>query len=626
MGRPKTRHWLGIAPSRSWILAPVLLAAYAISASEVKLAAEFGADGLTGLSAAGHAWLGSGQLKLAHAVLEQAAPDEKGFLKYSFEKLAAEPVKRTFDAANKTARLEFAWGAVDVKYAPGPDRLDLAVTLHNTSDRTLANFSLELLQLKLPAVPANWNKGKINLSNSLDRLAFTWANFEQVKLGLTNATMDPPVRFGLRAAGDGKEPVYALALEGGVYVTEPGSYEIKPHGLPRVAAGQSLTLEFTLRWMAADADGYALFEDVNARFRTAYGPLHEWKDRRPIGMLMRSSNYQGHKSATNPRGWFTKKELDSSNAEAFKAAALQDAKRCVECLKAMDAQGMVFWDVEGSENPHPITYIGDPRLAEKLAPDFNAVADEYFKTFIDAGLRTGICIRPTQVYFNEEKKKWDHGTGSDGGPGRGDHYSNLRAKDLPWWRFFPIVERMCDKIEYAKKRWGCTLFYIDTNGVFRPVGEDGKFEWMLLNAAMWKAIKAKHPDVLLVPELLSENFTHHVANHFNTAPYMELDLKGYGTPEWVRKLIPGSFSVVNVSDGDFAANREKLAEAVKNGDILMGHGWWSPKRNAEVKALYDEVVRGIAPPPAEPAKKTEPAKKSAAAKTDKAEKSAAPAK
>ena len=59
----------------------------------------------------------------------------------------------------------------------------------------------------------------------------------------------------------------------------------------------------------------------------------------------------------------------------------------------------------------------------------------------------------------------------------------------------------------------------------------------------------------------------------------------------MRKLWPKAFSIINVTDGDFAKHRDKIKAGVKGGDIIMVHGWWSPKRNAEVKALYDEVAK-----------------------------------
>ncbi|MCZ7647324.1 MAG: hypothetical protein M5U26_19045 [Planctomycetota bacterium] len=590
---------------RGLVLAVLAAGGAGARAGEPGVACRFGAQGLEGLDVGGQAWLSVGQPKVVRAVFETTSHDENGYLKYEFETKAEEASASGFDAAKKAARAEYPWGSLEVVYAPAPGRLDLTVTLRNGSAKLLADFEVELLGLKLPAVPANWKKGKVRPASGLDNLAATWIEDEAFKAVFCALTMDPPSRFGLKPGADAEVPQYTLIWAGGVNKAEPGAYELKPRGVPRIAPGASFTFECTLRAMPAGADRHALMEDVYERFRKAYGPVAEWKDRRPIGMLMRSSSYKGHKSETNPRGWFSNPKLDIADKAAFKAAALADAERCVKTLQAMDAQGFVFWDVEGSENPHPITYIGDPRLAEKLAPEFDEVADAYFQAFRDAGLATGICIRPTQVYFNAEKKKWDHGTCSDGGPGRGDYFPQLRPKEVPWWRFYPIVERLCAKIEYAQQRWGCTIFYIDTNGSFRQFGEEQKFEWMLLDQSVWKAVKEKHPEVLLIPELVGENFAWHAANWSCTAAYMELDLNGFGTHEGVRRLLPGAFSIVNVCDGDFAKHREKLAAAVKAGDILLSHGWFGSQRNKEVKELYDEVVRGIKPVVVEPPKKSE---------------------
>ena len=101
-----------------------------------------------------------------------------------------------------------------------------------------------------------------------------------------------------------------------------------------------------------------------------------------------------------------------------------------------------------------------------------------------------------------------------------DDFSAVWPEGTPWWRFFPIVERMCKKIEYAKRRWKCSIFYADTNGTYRPVGEEGKFEWMLLEARVWREIRRRHPDVLIIPELAGRK----TAIWAQTAPYFELDL------------------------------------------------------------------------------------------------------
>ncbi|MHC4250478.1 MAG: hypothetical protein ACYS9X_15225, partial [Planctomycetota bacterium] len=150
-----------------------------------------------------------------------------------------------------------------------------------------------------------------------------------------------------------------------------------------------------------------------------------------------------------------------------------------------------------------------------------------------------------------------------------------------------------------KRRWKCSIFYVDTNGTWRPVGEKGEFKWMLLEARVWKEIRERHPDVLIVPELVGRT----TACWAQTAPYFELDLGGVSTPARARRTFPGAFSILNMCDGPFAERRTELVEAVRRGDILMFHGWWNPKRNQEVKGVYEEVWEGRPPGRVEPPKR-----------------------
>ncbi len=58
--------------------------------------------------------------------------------------------------------------------------------------------------------------------------------------------------------------------------------------------------------------------------------------------------------------------------------------------RAVRPQGILIWDIEGQEFVHPTTYIGDPRVFESgYAPEMNAVANEMFAVFRDAGYRVG---------------------------------------------------------------------------------------------------------------------------------------------------------------------------------------------------------------------------------------------
>ncbi|MCS7180010.1 MAG: hypothetical protein NZ891_01485, partial [bacterium] len=347
-----------------------------------------------------------------------------------------------------------------------------------------------------------------------------------------------------------------------------------------------------IRFADINSDTDIIVSDIYQKFRDYWKPHLNWEDRRPIGSIFVASGWEGHKSATNPRGYFSDKTIDvfsPEGKERFKKIAIEHAKRCVNVLKSINAQGMIVWNIEGEENPHPITYVGDPRMLKILGPEMDEIADEFFKIFRDAGLRTGVCIRPTQVYFDQNDKKWKHGTGSHG-PMRNplnDDFSEIWPKDLPWWQFFPIVERLSRKIEYAKKRWGCTLFYMDTNGIFAPIGEKvSQFEWILLWTEVYKELRNRHPDVLIIPE-----FPKGPASWSQIAPYAELRGGIVSTPSYIRKLFPNAFSVINVADGPIDKRRDEVVKAVKEGDILLTHGWWMPKFTEEVGKIYKEVYK-----------------------------------
>jgi hypothetical protein len=338
-------------------------------------------------------------------------------------------------------------------------------------------------------------------------------------------------------------------------------------------------------------------DEVIADLYQAYAKLHpptlSWPDRRPLGMLM----FQGDKlGEANPRGWFKDKKLDIRTPEgkaSLKKQLEAWSDRSVAMLKKMNAQGAILWNSEGEENPHPISYIGDPRMLATMAPEMDEIIDLHHAKMVAAGLKTGICIRPTEIWFDKDKGKWNRSAGNDGVRTEPRHAAQKPA-DLENWQYFPVVERLSAMIALAQKRWKATLFYIDTNGVFRPFNDDGKFIWTLIEADVLRELRKRHPDILLIPELPRDDLgVYHAEYAAHGAFYGELDMGNRGTPGWIRRMYPSSFSVLVMSDGDFAANRAELLQSVKNGDILMVHGWWWPKRNDEVLALYQEAFPGF---------------------------------
>jgi len=178
--------------------------------------------------------------------------------------------------------------------------------------------------------------------------------------------------------------------------------------------------------------------------------------------------------------------------------------------------------------------------------------DEYFKVFSDAGLRTGICIRPQL-------------------PVRAAYADGVRQIESA-----DPVAVLDAKITHAKERWGCTLFYVDSNG-------DPNVP---LPATVFEEVAARHPDVLLMPE--HEN----AAYYAHTAPYRDYaNLKQLGTPDAVQRIYPGAFSCVYVGHADPAPVRDQLLDAVKRGDILVVHGWYNSPTHPTVKDIYAEAAR-----------------------------------
>jgi hypothetical protein len=220
----------------------------------------------------------------------------------------------------------------------------------------------------------------------------------------------------------------------------------------------------------------------------------------------------------------------------------------------MNAQGMITWDIEGQEFPHPLSYIGDPEKMQLLAPEMKGVADIYFRKFRDAGLKVGVCLRPDSVALSRDKKQ-------------------LRriAKDQ--------VNQLARKIRYTRKVWGCTMFYIDSNG-------DPNYPH---NADVFRKLNRLFPDVLLIPE-------HQNTRYYScSAPYEEMRGNIETLPEIARLTYPGGFMVLNVAEGlhldtePVTSSLEKLKKSVKQGNILLFRAWFQDEpTNGLVKEAYKD--------------------------------------
>jgi len=305
----------------------------------------------------------------------------------------------------------------------------------------------------------------------------------------------------------------------------------------------------SIRFGPSGANAQQIAPDVYTSAAAQYPFQVNWSDRRPIGFIHLANSGIAGKSLRNPRGYFAGRfdVRNKTGLEIFRKYLLNSANKSISILKNMNAQGMIVWDLEGEQYPI-INYVGDPRMLKTLAPEmeYNGAVDAYFKKFRDAGVRVGVTVRGQRLKLTS----------------RG-------------WRQVQVANPyalLASKIAYARTRWGATLFYIDTNS-FKT----------LFDASVFKRLLETYPDILLIPE-------HENTRYFAyTAPYQEVRLDQFSTPDAALQAYPTSFSVINVN-ADPDAHHDALVAAVRRGDILLFPGWFDAPQNAKVKAIYDEAL------------------------------------
>ena len=325
-----------------------------------------------------------------------------------------------------------------------------------------------------------------------------------------------------------------------------------------IKPGVSKAFNVSLRFGPAGAPVQDLSGDVLERYAKKYPFEVNWKDRRPIGAIFLAGPQIN--VAGNPRRWTMNfGEIDITNDKgkaAFRAALLKVADNSVQVLRDTGAQGMITWDPEGEEFPGAC-YYGDPRLVPSFAPEMEfkndgakSVIDEYFEKFRTAGLKVGVCIRPQQIAM------------VDGKP------VHQAAEDEN------AVQILRERIAYAKQRWGCTLFYVDSTATVSGS----------LNPDVFKAVAEAFPDVLLIPENESMRYFAYSAP-LNSYVHHKIT----STPVGARLVYPNAFSVLMAPEGDRPEDHSALLNAVRRGDILLFNGWYMNDGAEKIKKLYSEV-------------------------------------
>ena len=348
-----------------------------------------------------------------------------------------------------TVDLSYPWGRISCAYGKQDDRLTMRLEVSNTSSEPLNEFSLRLMELNFPSIPHGGT-----LEAGMFGFGFKGPEWRLDEGPLSIPSVADP-RFVVPIIqmdyGTGALNFCSDDVDCSVDVPQSTNFPARTR-YPLVITcrdikpGTTKVFNVSLRFGPAGAGVQDLSGDVLERYAGKYPFQVDWKDRRPIGAIFLAGPQINVPS--NPRRWIMNfGEIDITNDKgkaAFRAALLKLADNSVQVLKDIGAQGMITWDPEGEEFIGDC-YYGDPRLVPTLAPEMEfkndgakSAIDEYFEKFRAAGLKVGVCIRPQQIAMVD---------------GRPVHQA---AEDEH------AAQILRERIAYAKQRWGCTLFYVDS--------------------------------------------------------------------------------------------------------------------------------------------------------------------
>ena len=474
------------------------------------------------------------------------------------------PPVATPDKKADTVELSYPRGRISCAYGKQGDRLTMRLEVSNTSSEPLNELSLRLMELNFPSIPHGGT-----LEAGMFGFGFKGPEWPLHEGPLSIPSVADP-RFVVPIIqidyGTGALTFCSDDVDCAVDVAQSTNFPARTRypfmiTCRDIKPGTTKVFNVSLRFGPAGAGVQDLSGDVLERYAEKYPFQVDWKDRRPIGEI----NLAGPQInvPTNPRRWIMNfGQIDVTNDKgkaAFRDALLKFADNSVQVLKDIGAQGMITWDPEGEEFGGEV-YYGDPRLVPTLAPEMEfkndgakSVIDEYFEKFRAAGLKVGVCIRPQQIVMR------------DGWP------VHQLAEDEQ------AAQILRERIAYAKQRWGCTLFYVDSTATV----------YGSINPDVFKAVADAYPDVLLIPENESMRYFAYSAP-LNSYMHHEIT----STPVGARLVYPKAFSVLmGMRAGNLPEDHAALVSAVRRGDILLFDCWYMTEGAMKIKKIYEEAGR-----------------------------------
>lgn len=479
-----------------------------------------------------------------------------------------------WNASSNTLTWSWNWGRVACQFTTpaGTNNLYVTMTVSNTSNQTLNSINIFPLGLQFPNLPNQF--GSIyypQFHNNLDAPVLIPADYGSGMLVLADGDAKP-LYEGFSPSGAANH--YELEVSTNNESSEGFLATSVPVNRP-IAPGQTDTYSLSLRFAPSGTDYHSIASDVLTTFAQTWPQTLNWTDRRPIGELFMTNPTSSAISglSPNPRNYTVAQNINiqtPTGLSAFQQAVLSYADNSVQVLKNINAQGAIVWDLEGQQFPQPNTsYVGDPSNLAAMSPEMNSIADAFFARFTSAGLRCGMTIRPQTLDFSVFPPNQDS---------------------------VPITSEaavMIHKIQYANSRWGCTIFYIDSDD-----GPDNSTAPSTL-----QQVAQSLPNLLIVPENIwpkDSAYTAPLAGFW--APYKPLHTTADELTMW-----PNAFTLTYIGDapnGDLTNNPNdpnqwnEFVQAVKNGDILSFRAWFDDEPlNNQVLEIYSQAQSSPTPTP-----------------------------
>ncbi len=498
----------------------------------------------------------------------------------------------TFDRQTLTEKIVFPQGVMNCRYEQQDGTLHFFVTVSNsTPDRVMHDMRFRLIAAEVPRTYRNITNQHQWSTSGLDEAPDIAGMFDSRGgvVGLSNYEYGKPVQWGLGLHRNRTRRGIILQVKN----PKPPMHPVFNLDLLRkpnfsIPAGESRTMHVALNFSDAHQTSVTqLCTDVLDAFREANPFRLDWPDRRPIGALFVAQ--AGTQWPNNPRGYVTglkaKEDVTTPEGrEQFRKGVMQYADNSINILKKANAQGVIIWDIEGQEYPHFISYIGQPDLLPEIAPEMEPIADAFFRKFTDAGLRVGICIRPTEAFVIDSKEQREA-------------YPYKIGEYPVWHRQVPDPGALMNrKIAYAKERWGATLFYLDSNGLsgFADPKDGSKAKIQGIGGiptSMYARALEGHDDVLLIPEWSSPS------SYAYSAPYFSPNLGQINMPPLARYIYPDGFPLINTGYHLLQSRWDEYEKEVRHGSVLAFNAWYRSGEFLFSKAIYDTVAYKEAGPP-----------------------------